>query len=93
MNLLDEIIKNSKKYKIIVSNPPYIKEEDIKELMNDVKEYEPHTALNGGSDGLVFYRNIVEHSVEALEENGVLAFEIGFDQGDDVKELVKRGRL
>ncbi len=89
-NLLDEIIKNSKKYKIIVSNPPYIKEEDIKELMNDVKEYEPHTALNGGSDGLVFYRNIVEHSVEALEENGVLAFEIGFDQGDDVKELMEK---
>ena len=81
-------IKREKKYDILVSNPPYIKEEVIETLMDDVKNYEPHTALSGGNDGLYFYRKIVEDSDKILKENGILAFEIGHDQGEEVSALM-----
>ena len=87
-DLLKEAINENKKYDILVSNPPYIKDEVIPTLMEDVKDYEPHTALAGGEDGLVFYRRIVEESSKVLDENGILAFEIGHDQGEEVKELM-----
>ena len=87
-DLLEEPIANGKKYDILISNPPYIKEEVIEELMEDVKNYEPHTALSGGKDGLYFYRRIVEDSDKILKENGILAFEIGHDQGEEVKGLM-----
>lgn len=87
-DLLKVVIHQNRKYDILVSNPPYIKEEVISTLMEDVKDYEPHTALSGGQDGLVFYRRIVEESSEVLEEDGILAFEIGHDQGEEVKELM-----
>ena len=58
-DLLKEPIKELKKYDIIVSNPPYIKEDVIDTLMNDVKNYEPRTALSGGHSGLIFYERIV----------------------------------
>ena len=73
-DLLDVSIKASKKYDIIVSNPPYIEEEEIEKLMDDVQKYEPHTALSGGIDGLDFYKKIVNQSIEVLNENGILAF-------------------
>ena len=88
-DLLKEVIKLEKVYDIIVSNPPYIKEEEIGKLMSDVKDYEPHTALSGGEDGLIFYRRIVEESRKVLKENGILSFEIGYDQGEDVKKLME----
>ncbi|VYU20113.1 peptide chain release factor N(5)-glutamine methyltransferase [Clostridium tertium] len=88
-NLLSEVIKVGKKYDVIVSNPPYIKASDIPELMDDVKVYEPHTALDGGEDGLVFYRKIIKESKLALKKNGLLAFEIGHDQGESVKKLME----
>ena len=88
-NLLSEVIKIGKKYDVIVSNPPYIKASDIPELMDDVKVYEPHTALDGGEDGLVFYRKIIKESKLALKKNGLLAFEIGHDQGESVKKLME----
>ncbi|MBD7912638.1 MULTISPECIES: peptide chain release factor N(5)-glutamine methyltransferase [Clostridium] len=88
-DLLGEAIKNGKRYHIIVSNPPYIKDEDINNLMEDVKEYEPHTALSGGDDGLVFYRRIIEESKLVLLDGGILSFEIGYDQGESVKELME----
>lgn len=88
-NLLEEVIKVGKKYDIIVSNPPYIKACEIENLMDDVKLYEPHVALDGGEDGLIFYRRIIEESKITLNENGILAFEIGHDQGLDVRILME----
>ncbi|MBD7915808.1 peptide chain release factor N(5)-glutamine methyltransferase [Clostridium sp. Sa3CUN1] len=88
-NLLEELIKAGKKYDLIVSNPPYIKASEIGKLMDDVKLYEPHTALDGGEDGLVFYRRIIEESKIVLKEGGILAFEIGHDQGLDVRILME----
>ena len=87
-DLLEKPIELNKKYDILVSNPPYIKEEVIETLMDDVKKYEPHSALSGGDDGLVFYKKIIKDSIYVLKENGILAFEIGHDQGTDVKELM-----
>ena len=88
-DLLNESIKLKKQYDIIVSNPPYIREEEIDNLMNDVKDYEPKTALSGGKSGLDFYERIVEESKNVLKKNGILAFEIGHDQGEEVSELMK----
>lgn len=88
-DLLDYPIKEKKQYDIIVSNPPYIKATEINELMDDVKKYEPHTALDGGGDGLVFYRRIIEESKYTLNNNGILAFEIGYDQSEDVRFLME----
>lgn len=87
-DLLTVAIKQNKKFDVIVSNPPYIKEEVIPTLMEDVKDYEPYIALCGGIDGLDFYRKITNQSLEILENNGLLAFEIGYDQGEEVKELL-----
>lgn len=86
---LFESVKN-KKYDIIVSNPPYIKEEVIETLMDDVKNFEPHLALSGGDDGLIFYRKITEDSVKLLKGKAILAFEIGHDQGQEVKEMMDK---
>lgn len=74
---------------IIVANPPYIESEAIRELDVNVRDYEPHLALDGGKDGLVYYRRIVNDSVEFLKIGGILAFEVGYDQGGKVREIMK----
>lgn len=73
----------------IVSNPPYIPKKDIAELMTEVKDFEPMNALDGGEDGLDFYRAIVEQGREWLKDGGWLFFEIGYDQGEDLRNLLK----
>jgi release factor glutamine methyltransferase len=78
------------KFEFIVSNPPYIKRNVIGTLMPEVREYEPVTALDGGSDGLDFYREIAQKSREFLAGGGMLFFEIGYDQGAEVMELLER---
>lgn len=88
-DLLHEPIKNGETYDIIVSNPPYIKRDVIEGLMEDVKNYEPNIALDGGEDGLDFYRRIVSESLTVLKIEGILAFEIGYDQGEDIKNLME----
>ena len=88
-DLLKEVINKEKKYDIVISNPPYIKEEEIEKLMDDVKDYEPHTALSGGNDGLIFYRRIISESKDVLTGKGILAFEIGYDQGEEVKNIME----
>lgn len=87
-DLLSEVIKKEKKYDILVSNPPYIEDSVIETLMDDVKNYEPHTALAGGEEGMDFYKRIVDESINVLEKDGILAFEIGHDQGQKVKNLM-----
>ena len=87
-DLLKEIKNNDYKYDMIVSNPPYIKEEVIPTLMDDVKDYEPHTALSGGNDGLDFYKRIISDSESVLTGKKILAFEIGYDQGEAVSALM-----
>ncbi|MBE6062257.1 MAG: peptide chain release factor N(5)-glutamine methyltransferase [Clostridium butyricum] len=88
-DLLNEPINQNKKYDIIVSNPPYIEDSEIEKLMDDVQQYEPHTALKGGEDGLDFYKRIVQKSSLVLKKNGILAFEIGYNQGETVKKLME----
>ena len=75
-------------YDIIVSNPPYIRSEVIPTLMEEVKGHEPMLALDGMEDGLYFYRKIVEESKKFLNGGGMLFFEIGYDQGEDVSRLM-----
>jgi release factor glutamine methyltransferase len=68
----------------IVSNPPYIKTGDIQNLQREIKDYEPVEALDGGEDGLNFYRKILKCAPEYIKEKGVIILEIGFEQADDV---------
>ena len=77
-----------KKFDIIVTNPPYIKTEVIKKLSLEVQN-EPEIALNGGQDGLDFYRKIINNAYKHLEKNGYLALEIGYDQKEDVIDLIE----
>lgn len=88
-DLLGKVIESGEKYDYLVSNPPYIREDVIETLMDDVKKYEPHTALSGGKDGLDFYKRIIKESKYVLNSNGILAFEIGYDQAEDLEELMK----
>ena len=85
-----DLFKNisKEKYDIIVSNPPYIKKEVIKKLEKEVQK-EPQIALDGGYDGLDFYRKIIEEADEYLKFHGYLCFEIGYDQKKEVEELIE----
>jgi len=76
-------------YDVIVSNPPYIKENDIKSLDVEVRQFDPVLALNGGADGLIFYRRIARESREYLRQGGQLALEIGYDQAKAVSGFMK----
>lgn len=78
------------KYDIIVSNPPYISSAAIGDLMPEVREHEPLLALDGGGDGLFFYRKIVERSADYLVYGGRLYFEIGYDQAEAVTGLMEQ---
>ena len=78
-------------FHMIVSNPPYIPTRDIETLDASVRDHEPHLALDGGADGLDFYRAIVEKWRDALTENGMLAFEVGIGQADEVLRIMRHG--
>lgn len=84
-DLFDEI--ENKKFDIIVSNPPYIPSEDISSLSTDVQK-EPRIALDGGKDGLMFYRKITKEAKKYLKTQGYLVFEFGYNQAEDVKEIL-----
>ena len=72
-----------------VSNPPYIEKAVIETLQTEVKDYEPRIALDGGEDGLVFYRRITETAHNFLKKGGLLAFEIGYNQGESIRGLMQ----
>ena len=80
--------KNEGEYDLIVSNPPYINGEDMKNLQPEV-QFEPETALDGGEDGLVFYRAIIENYTKSIKKGGAFVFEVGIGQADDVAELLE----
>lgn len=73
----------------IVSNPPYIPAAEIPALMAEVRDFEPHSALDGGADGLVFYRKIAAEAKAWLRDGGRLFFEIGYDQGAALLALME----
>lgn len=85
-NLFDNV---SGQYDVIVSNPPYIAQTELPTLMPEVGQFEPMQALDGGVDGLDFYRKITEEAPQYLKENGYLFFEIGYDQGQAVESLMR----
>lgn len=80
------------KVDLLISNPPYIKTKVIDTLSKSVKDYEPKTALDGGEDGLIFYRRIIEIAPLLLKSGGTLAMEIGYDQFDELKTLLQNSR-
>lgn len=75
-------------YDIIVSNPPYIKSDDLLSLMPEVRDHEPRLALYAGADGLVYYKKIIKDLPKYINSGGYVFFEIGHDQGDAVKNLL-----
>lgn len=77
------------KFEIIVSNPPYIASAEVEKLMPEVRDHEPRMALDGTEDGLYFYRRIIEEAGKYLVSSGMLFFEIGYDQGQAVSELMR----
>lgn len=77
------------KFDAIVSNPPYIAKSVIKELMPEVKDFEPIIALDGGDDGLDFYKEIIPKGKKYISAKGWMFFEIGYDQGVAVSNLLK----
>ena len=80
----------AERFDIIVSNPPYIASSVIPTLMEEVREHEPMSALDGMEDGLYFYRKIVDESKNYLTKEGMLFFEIGYDQGQAVSEMMQK---
>ena len=80
-------ISLAEKFDFIISNPPYIPSETIPNLQVDVGQYEPSAALDGGPDGLNFYRYLLETAPSLLAENGEMLLEIGFDQRTDLSSL------
>lgn len=85
-DILEEIPEG--KYDVIVSNPPYIETDTIFSLDNIVSSYEPVEALDGGFDGLMFYQRIAELAPDIMEDNSFVAFEIGYNQGESVTEIL-----
>ena len=89
----DMFEKVSEKYDVIVSNPPYIASEAVNALPIEVKEYDPKIALDGGNDGLKFYRILASESGKFLKNGGYLIMEIGFDQRESVECLLNRNNF
>jgi len=83
-------IEPGRRYDLIVANPPYIATGEIPTLQPDIKDHEPRLALDGGSDGLVVVRRIVEEAPAHLRPGGALALEIGSDEGAAVRELLEK---
>ncbi len=83
-------IPKETKFDFIVSNPPYIETAEIEDLMEEVRVYEPHNALDGGTDGLDFYRRILEQAQDFLKNDGWIFFEIGCTQRKDLLQLLEQ---
>ena len=86
-DVFDELLLDNN-YDCIVSNPPYVEKNVLENLSSDVKDYEPGYALDGGDDGLIFYRRITQLAEKNLKSGGILAYEIGYNQAEDVSEII-----
>jgi release factor glutamine methyltransferase len=80
-------------FNCIVSNPPYIKTGDIPALQREIRDHEPPEALNGGEDGLNFYRNILMQSPRYLKKKGIIVMEVGFGQWREVEEIAYKAGI
>lgn len=90
-DVLSKTLLGDKKYAAIISNPPYIRSDVVPTLDRDVL-CEPKAALDGGDDGLIFYRAILDNFTENLKDGGMFIFEIGYDQGEDITRIaIERG--
>lgn len=89
-DLFEALEKNNigERFQLIVSNPPYIKTSDIEDLQIEVKDHEPLIALDGGVDGLDFYRKISKRAPYYLLPKGILIYEIGYNQGTQVRDIL-----
>lgn len=87
--LSEDFLKITKKYDLIISNPPYIPTKDIENLSEEVKK-EPISALDGGEDGLVFYKRFLKTLPNMLKKGGKIIFEIGYDQKEDMENLISK---
>lgn len=85
-NMLDKV---DCKFDVIVSNPPYIAKKDIESIDFNVLKYEPHLALFGGEDGLLYYKKILQQAKKNLKEKSLIALEIGYDEKEKVIEIAK----
>ena len=81
-------VSNEDPFDMIISNPPYIKTEDIKGLQPEVRDWEPLKALDGGTDGLDYYRLIIPESTQYLKNNGIVMFEHGDGQSNDIAAIL-----
>lgn len=90
--IISDLFQNiqGKKFDLIVSNPPYISLKEYETLMPEVKNYEPQNALTDLNDGLYFYEEITKQASEYLKENAYLAFEIGYNQANNIKEIFNK---
>ena len=79
---------DNESFDVIISNPPYIKSDDIRDLQREIKDFEPITALDGGEDGLHFYRVIAKNAKKFLKEGGVLLLECGMGQAEEIKNML-----
>lgn len=84
----DRLDKSTDRFDLIVSNPPYIRTSLIDTLMPEVRDHDPHLALDGGEDGLKFYRMICDRAADFLTREGYLLFEIGYDQAGPVGDIL-----
>ena len=81
------------KFDLIVSNPPYVVNRDIKRLSDDITSYEPRSALDGGNDGLDVIRKVIYKSKSILKSNGILALEVGTGQHKDVVKMLNYNKF
>lgn len=89
-DLLKNYPQDQEKVDLIVSNPPYISKKECGELMQEVRNYEPQIALTDGLDGLTFYRNISKEAKALLKPYGIIAYEIGYNQSQEVTTILEQ---
>lgn len=86
-SLFDPLKNSDNKFNVIISNPPYIRRADMENLQPEIRDWEPVEALNGGEDGLDYYRTIIPEAKNYLKEHGYLILEIGIHQAKEIKKL------